>query len=538
MQVGRSQLLKKIKNCYPFYRLSDREASELIEYSEVLFFEKGNLIFKEGSAANNLYLILEGEISILREYRGAVINLLSRRDGGLFGEDVLTGKKVRRTTARAEDNLMVLKIPSKFIGQLDNGKAAVLNSLKIILTTYENLIQRRREAISGESIYYYGCPHIFFLLKKVFLYFFGLIAFMLVNYAFQRQYSATKNSVIIFSLSLTIIFLLISFWNYFEWQRNTFMVSNVRVTVNSIRLFRSESKSETPLGAITNIQIVKTLAGRFLQYGHLAVRTYTGESVLRAVPLADQVQELIEYLIQESKNTDNEEEQAIFRKILKNKDHHSTIAEKYFIGKDQPFKYNKRNPSSEFDQTIMYRTHWVILFRKILLPSLSFISIILLTMFLIFNSVAALDSVFLLFGIFLTLSLAVVWWIYQFFDWFNDKYLIAHDQIIDINQKPFGREERRTASIFNLQSIRFERNGLMGILLNYGTVFIRIGDEEFSFDNVPDPSSVQKTIFQVLEKAISGKERINLTEQQKRLANWLDTYHKFQKDQEQAEQAE
>jgi hypothetical protein len=69
-------------------------------------------------------------------------------------------------------------------------------------------------------------------------------------------------------------------------------------------------------------------------------------------------------------------------------------------------------------------------------------------------------------------------------------------------------------------------------LLNFGTVFIRIGDEEFTFDKVPDPAGVQARIFRALESSVSGKQKSELTAQQVRLANWLDAYQEFQKNRE------
>ena len=136
---------------------------------------------------------------------------------------------------------------------------------------------------------------------------------------------------------------------------------------------------------------------------------------------------------------------------------------------------------------------------------------------------------------FALLSFSAVWWLYQFFDWYNDRYIILNDQIFDINKKPFGREERRSASIFNIQSIRFEKSGLAGILFNFGTVYIRIGDEEFTFDQVPNPAEVQRTIYQALQSALSGKKRKELTEQQLRIIDLLEAYEEFKR--EQGEQA-
>jgi hypothetical protein len=125
------------------------------------------------------------------------------------------------------------------------------------------------------------------------------------------------------------------------------------------------------------------------------------------------------------------------------------------------------------------------------------------------------------------LILAFLWWLFQFFDWWNDQYLITRDQIIDIYRRPLGMENRRTAAVSNIQSIRFERRGILGLLLNFGTVYIRVGDEEFTFDNVSNPARVQESLFSVLERSISRLKKSETTQQQQNLAEMIETYHQI-----------
>jgi uncharacterized membrane protein YdbT with pleckstrin-like domain len=125
---------------------------------------------------------------------------------------------------------------------------------------------------------------------------------------------------------------------------------------------------------------------------------------------------------------------------------------------------------------------------------------------------------------FITMSVSLLWWLYQYVDWRRDQYMITSDQIIDVNRKPFGMEDLRTAPIKNIQSVRYKRAGLLGLLFNYGTVFIRIGDDEFTFDHVPDPAAVQQAVFGALEKFLSEQKRADLSEQQQRLADWMISY--------------
>jgi hypothetical protein len=68
--------------------------------------------------------------------------------------------------------------------------------------------------------------------------------------------------------------------------------------------------------------------------------------------------------------------------------------------------------------------------------------------------------------------------------------------------------------------------GLTGILLNYGTVIIKVGETPFTFDLVRNPAEVQYEISERKnayhrrhEEALSIKER-------EKYANWMALYYK------------
>ncbi len=51
------------------------------------------------------------------------------------------------------------------------------------------------------------------------------------------------------------------------------------------------------------------------------------------------------------------------------------------------------------------------------------------------------------------------WWFYRYLDWFNDVYIISPDQLMDVNRKPLGHEEKRSAPVKNIQTVEYERKG-------------------------------------------------------------------------------
>jgi hypothetical protein len=68
--------------------------------------------------------------------------------------------------------------------------------------------------------------------------------------------------------------------------------------------------------------------------------------------------------------------------------------------------------------------------------------------------------------------------------------------------------------------VQFKRKGIIGLMLNYGTVRIQIGNEELTFDNVYDPASIQAEIFAIFKQFNQQSQKL----EQEKLAEWIKTY--------------
>ncbi len=118
-----------------------------------------------------------------------------------------------------------------------------------------------------------------------------------------------------------------------------------------------------------------------------------------------------------------------------------------------------------------------------------------------------------------------LWWLYEYMDWRNDAYIVSDENLIDVNKRPLGREEKRAAPVRNVQSIEYARLGVLGLILNYGTVTIRVGEAELTFDYVFNPSEVQQEVFKRLAKRDYSRRQAEIQDDQARLADWIEAYH-------------
>jgi hypothetical protein len=135
------------------------------------------------------------------------------------------------------------------------------------------------------------------------------------------------------------------------------------------------------------------------------------------------------------------------------------------------------------------------------------------------------ETLFVLWPVFFIAVL--VWWIYQYVDWSNDIYQVTPDQILDIDRKPLGREQRTAAQLENILATDYERYGILGIFFNYGTVHITVGGNKMTFHGVFDPPSVQQDIDRRRMARNAAKEEARVGAERERLADWFLAYNEI-----------
>jgi hypothetical protein len=191
--------------------------------------------------------------------------------------------------------------------------------------------------------------------------------------------------------------------------------------------------------------------------------------------------------------------------------------------------------------TITYRKHWFVLWKQIWQPTvlilLVWVGMIVRLIhlartpgeqFIDFSRPIPVDTEFLILPV-LLLPL-IGWWIYQYIDWRNDIFQVTPDQIIDIDKKPFGTEERRAAPLENILSTEAERIGLTGYLFNYGTVYVTVGGAHLDFEDVLDPAAVQADIDRRREARVARKREAEAAAERERMSDWLVAYYENEPD--------
>jgi hypothetical protein len=174
------------------------------------------------------------------------------------------------------------------------------------------------------------------------------------------------------------------------------------------------------------------------------------------------------------------------------------------------------------EDKIVYRKHWFILLGMIWMPTLGLIILLTGGVYAlvrypsgVFNLIFAVSFISLL-----------GWWIYNYWDWRDDRFELTNVNITDLDRTPLGRENRQTAPLENILSLEHERLGILGILFNYGDVSINVGDKTYVFESVHNPARVRQEISDRQQSRRKHVERDRIIRDEERQLDWLARYHR------------
>ncbi len=172
---------------------------------------------------------------------------------------------------------------------------------------------------------------------------------------------------------------------------------------------------------------------------------------------------------------------------------------------------HKLFPSQLENETIhlVVREHWIRLSMRIVLWGL-FAAVVPLFNLYAEDLVPALTSgdfgIFIklllaLYSMLLLLALFLIWMHY-----YLNVQIVTNLRIVDIDQVGLFSHVISELHIENIEDVTSETNGILGNVFNYGMVFVQTAGsrERFEFNNVPEPSHINKLLLDLYEQAPKG----------------------------------
>jgi hypothetical protein len=525
---------------YLFKALDTNELTALADKVGVITVKPGKEIYRINDPALNVYFVFTGKIRMTRIFPKDPPVTSTLSEGDVCGEQALDARRSHyQETVEAEDQSILFLLSAKDITELCDEHPRFRTIFDLILNSV-HLQQKKRFPWKneGEYVIYVARRNRSTLFTGLIPPFAVIVLGFLGTLVLYTLFLKGETSLFGWFGLVSAVCLLWMIWKVFDWFNDYYVVTNQRLLVLEKVLLFYEGRHETPLEAIQSLTTASELFGRWLTFGTVQIRTYTGEIIFPGIDLPELVIDLIEQYSLKAKEKQNKEDHRRIEGIIRERLHISGTRatrqqeEHPEFHKEQPALHRRGLFASLFSlkeingDTITYRTHWFILATKLLAPTVFCFVVLVLVILGLNGTFTLLPLELTALGGSLLILIGWGWWIYEFLDWHNDIYIVNPQQVIDINRTPLGHEEQRSAPLKNIQTIEYKRIGIFGLLFNYGTVFIRVGDSELTFDYVPDPSMVQKEIFAHFMQFTLNEKKADIAAENERMAEWIEAYHR------------
>jgi len=540
-----------LKKIHLFQGLEDDELQAIAEKLREADHATGAVIFQQAGKAESFYLIYGGSVRITHRQDGKKIELAVFVKNDYFGELALISKRPRSATATAVVDTSLLVLSRHDFDQLYKRFPELRLNLKIAVESRQ--LNRRlhfKWLRPGEVVYFLARKHHIVLYQKLVLPVLAL--FVPLFFFYGWYYIAHFLIVIIAAVGSLIAIVLWGVWVWIDWGNDYYIVTNQRAVWLEKVVGIYDSRQESPLRTIVAVGVEANPIGRILDYGDVIVRTFVGKIPFRNVDHPKQAARMIEEHWKRTGEAAVETEKEAMKETLRRKlvlppppastpktdsvPPTASTPQRERLTLLRMLGASTLKLRYETGDKVVYRKHWVVLILQAWIPAAGILTVLILFVYRLIQLAYNPDEFFISFrgGIsvdtwasacFLALFPFVGWLIYEIADWSNDKFEVTPDQIIDLDKKPFGTESRNAAQLDNILATESERIGILGIIFNYGNVYITVGGTKLIFEDVMDPSSVQSDIDRRREARIEKKSQAAAAQERERMADWLATYH-------------
>lgn len=542
-----AQRIAFLKKIHLFHGLSEEELTAVAEELTEKTFPAGTAIFKEGERGESFYLISDGGVELMRVGQSKPISQLVT--GDYFGEEALWSDRRRSVTVTTQETTAVLILTRDQFIALFKRSAKLRTNIEVTLASHRLAGKVRFNWLEpDEGIYFLARMHPALMWEALI----GPVLSMIVPVILLIIASVAKNSMpdilsqgLVWLAGILFVGLVIwALWQVLDWSNDYYIVTNQRVIYLEKIVGLYDSRQEAPLSTVLSVGVQTDQLGRMLDYGDVVIRTFIGKIAFHNVAHPNQAAALIEEHWGRAKEVSHRVDMEAMRQAIRqrlglqaNEPLPASQKAKELVAQS-PYKptavsrlfSNVFKLRYETSGTIIYRKHWFVLLRQVWQPTLLFLlgfaGITWRSVYLVHNPApqGGIDSFISIVAILLVFVLG--WWLYQYVDWSNDIFQVTEDQIFDIDKKPLGREERKSAPLDNILATEYERAGVLQVLLNYGNVYITIGSTRMTFFDVFDPPSVQQDIDRRRMARVERKKQAELSDERNRVADWFAAYHR------------
>ncbi len=508
-----------------------------------------HLLTQQAEIADSLWVLMPGRRALLHAIDPNNRALPETRAEGItyFNESALRYQASAASTLEAEANSQWLRLHFRdfrtFLKQI--GQPQLEEQLRVGEDDKEKSDSAAKPQFTwlqrGERVVLLARRHWIVLVQKLILAMI-LTFFVLVNLAliFLAGYDSTWLNVI--TAILAFLMLAAYAWGIADYHNDFLIITNSRVVRQEKVILLRETRQIAPLEAVQNVSAQSGFWGNILGYANINIQTASTTGMIRFDRMADF--KSIAGRLEAERARRRQSYTATGKKQI-----YLLLENRLRVAVELPSRVWPREGTSDDEsaaddktslvqqqierdtgERIVWRKHWLVLFRNLSLPVIFLIAALSGAMFIWFFRVAGGYSTLLgSFPLLLALILAgLVFWVVE--DWRNDLYILEKDQVIDIEAKPLGFDQKRKVALLsNIVDINMAMPSPIHFIFNFGYVYLQTAATEgrFTFDAVPDPHGVVEIVRQRMDAVRRRAEETAAQQRAQELPDWFEIYNRL-----------
>ena len=539
LTVSQTDALAEFLRTVPlFSQLEDDELQLMVGLVTRETYLAGRDVYRQSDDDSTLYIVYSGDIRLIHIDPTGVPNDVGLAQAGrMLGESALLLAEPHDVTALALTDVIMLTFKRETFMPLREQYPRLWGRLAI-----SDPVAKRLNAphygwqAADEAVVLFTREHWWGLLRRMFFPLLALLGIIGLLIVIQESVPSFLGLAVLVGL---LILGGIVGYVYLDWRNDYWVVTNKRlVHVDELILIRKR-RNETPLPSITQVQYERHgIAAAILDFGDLAVETFTGNIGMRDMPnpmhIKAEVQDEVEKLQARERAAGRKDiRDDLEKRIISNEIVEVAPAEP----EEEPsphltlrfgiFRYFFPKLVDVQGDAIIWRKHWIVLWRRGWISTL-LIGVALLAFFNWYQRAAPLGTLlqdgawwiwpFILGGL-------GAWWWWVFEDWRNDEYVLTGNRVIEINRTPFSlNEQRRESPLSDFQSTELKIVGPWQKLFRYGTLIVKLPGAQVDFEDIVDPAGAQTEITKRLNAYNAKKAEKEAQARRNELTDWFAAY--------------
>ncbi len=535
-----------IRRLLLFERLPDDQLEMVANAFQVLRFEPGEVVFHQGQPGQGLYYFVSGRGLLTHREPdpsapggSAETPVGEVKTNEFVGEQALFGQTIEPTTLRIVESAIVLFLSRDQMTALVIAYPALRTNLGFQRGDQHSTVKPLFKGQRPDEVVLQVFRRHWWSYAR-----FAWIPLLLASALIVSAFMFIESPAL--ALSMVGLALIVPaglmYFFYVEWQDDSIIVTNQRAVRLINRWFGLESTiSEIPLDRVSEVTVTRPPAdpaARFFKYGTVTVRTSGDVGHLSLTTIADpnRIRKLIftyrDQVRQSVSEQNRREIQAQVDRVLGLPPSDAPLGTVVAQAppsapKEQGWVNPLRTKFINQEGQTVYRRHYTVWMRHVILPTLFIAASILFFGVSLFYDVPGLGNYAVVLAPVL-IVVGLVWWYLADWDWRYDQFILGEEVLAFIHKRPLWLQDIiDQIRLEKVDSVVSNVQGVINKMLDRGTVEISLigSDMPKLMDNVHKPKEIQGEISQRLSSIRTNAEQNEAQRQREAIAQYLAVYH-------------